>query len=899
MSRIKIIFNVNNWLLLLAMCGARIMLYSQTDDKFWFVAPEVTADHNDRPIQMRFNTFATAADITVSMPANPSFIPISLSVPPSSLELLDLTEYIDVLENKPIDQVLSAGILIEASTCITAYYEVDAWNNPDIFILKGNNALGTQFFIPFQDQWSNDVFPNPARSGFDLVATEDDTRIVIVPSKNAVNHRANVPFEVTLNRGQTYSVVAESNSRNEKMIGTKVTSDRPIAITIKDDSQLNGDGGTCSDIGGDQLIPIDLIGTQYIVPKGRLNTADQIIIMAVQDNTQIFLNGNSLADYTLDQGGHARVRLTDEVILIESSYPVYVLHASGVNCEIGHAIVPPLECTGSKEISSARVDNGQFFLFIIVPAGHEDDFLVSGVDFQINPALFIDVPGTSSYRVARINANFFPLDVPFRVSNTSAGFHFGILNGDTGARYGYFSDFGSLRVSISDEVICQGDFVDVSVKSTYSILEWSPTMNTSEFNFSLAPMQTTAYRLIASDTELCRDTAMFRIKVNRSYESFDTINACRNDEIIIGNQSINASGFYSVSYLTMDNCDSVKHYQVNLLDTLVTNEVMILCPGESIFVFADQEVSTPGTYFKTFNSARGCDSIHIVDLINDDELLYQDTIYLCAGESLELFGNAVTETGIFRGTFASSRSCDSLQIYTVLPANPYDEYDTVFLCTGTSINLLGEDINTQGIYMAMLTSIQGCDSIQTYTVIEDDPSSYINWPGNLTMNFGKPISWTISDDPTFIDTIIWNTLLGINCILCTDWIFDPYRTTEYEVTITTKGGCIENHRFTVEVIEEKPIYFPNTFSPNGDGINDFFTALTPEPGSIIDWLDIYDRWGNRIFRQTTFQPNDVSIGWDGLNNSEPAMIGVYVYQAQVTFQDGRVFIYTGDITLLR
>jgi gliding motility-associated-like protein len=611
------------------------------------------------------------------------------------------------------------------------------------------------------------------------------------------------------------------------------------------------------------------------------------------------LNGNSAPDYLLNQGAHARVRLTDVVVLIESSNPVYVLHASGVNCEIGHAIVPPLECTGSKEISAARVDNGQFFLFIIVPSGHEDNFIVSGVDFEIDPSIFIDVPGTASYRVARISANFFPIEVPFRISNTTSGFHFGILNGDTGARYGYFSDFGSLRVSVSDEVICQGDFVDVSVKSTYSFLEWSPSVNTSELNFSLAPLQTTSYRLIASDTELCRDTALFSIKVNRSSESFDTIDVCRNDEIFIGNQRIAVSGFYSESYLTADNCDSVLHYQINFLDTLVSNEIMTLCPGESIFVFDDQEVSIPGIYFKTFTSASGCDSVHVIDLISDDELLYQDTIYLCTGESIELFGDIISETGIYNQSFASSRSCDSLQIFTVLPASPYNVSDTVYLCAGSSIKLNEEDINTGGIYTASYTSIQGCDSIQTYTVIEDDPSIYINWPGDLKMNFGKPLSWKIADDQSFIDTIIWNTLLGINCIHCTDWVFNPYSTTEYEVTIVTIGGCIETQRFTVEVIEEKPIYFPNTFSPNRDGINDFFTALTPEPGSIINWLHIYDRWGNRISTNDTFQPNDTNIGWDGMNNREPAMPGVYVYQAQVTFQDGKVFIYTGDVTLIR
>ena len=859
----------------------------------------MSADHNDRPIQMRFNTFDKPAEVRISLPANLNFAPIVISIPSQSLELVDLTPFIETLEVKPENSVLNNGLHIQSNTCITAYYEIDAWNNPDIFILKGKNALGTKFLIPFQDQWSNDLFNTPARSGFDMVATENNTRVIITTTSDAVGHRANRPFEIFLDRGQTYSVVADSRFAKDKMIGSLVTSDKPIAITIKDDSQLNNDGGSCADIGGDQLVPVSIIGTKYIIPKGRLNTADQVIILATENNTQVNLNGNTSADFLLNQGQHEKVRLTDDVLFIESNHPIYVLHASGVNCEVGHAIVPHLECTGSKEISTARVDNGQFFIFIIVPSGHEANFLVSGVDFIINPSSFISVPGNPSFSVARISANFIPLDTPFRVSNTTSGFHFGILNGDTGARYGYFSDFGSLQVSVSDDMICQGDFVDISVKSTYTNLEWSPAINTSELDFSLSPLETISYRLVASDNATCRDTSDFTIQVNRSYVYFDTINACVNDNIVLGNQRITESGEYVVGLQATNGCDSILNFQVNMLDTILSDETVILCPGETLTLFGNQEVSVEGLYFNSYVAQAGCDSIHIIQVISDNTLYNLDTTYLCEGSSILLYGDQVSEPGLYSQTYSTTRSCDSLDETIVIPSVQYNLLDTVFLCEGSEIILLDQSINARGLYSTQYSSIFGCDSTQSYFVEIDAPDIYLNWPENMTISFGDTMQWLFSSEYEQIDSIQWNTLLGINCSTCSVWELYPLETTTYQLIVYTKGGCIIENSFTIEVNEKKPVYFPNAFSPNNDGLNDFFNGFTAEVGSIIKELKIYDRWGNLVYYQKDILPNEISLGWNGNYGNKMALPAVYIYQAKVAFVEGNEFIYTGDVALIR
>ena len=154
--------------------------WGQLDDEFWFVAPEVIVDHGDAPILLRFATYNDPADIIVSMPANPDYVPYSFSMDANSAVSLDLTDSLSWYENKPFNQVLDKGIHITSTSNISAYYEVNRFNNPDIFALKGDNALGTSFRLAYQNFVSN-VYSN-SPSGFDVVATEPNTTVTIVPT---------------------------------------------------------------------------------------------------------------------------------------------------------------------------------------------------------------------------------------------------------------------------------------------------------------------------------------------------------------------------------------------------------------------------------------------------------------------------------------------------------------------------------------------------------------------------------------------------------------------------------------------------------------------------------------------------------------------------------------------
>ena len=387
-----------------------LFAFSQTDTEFWFVAPEVTSGHGDNPISMRFSSFGAAATVTVYQPANPAFPVQTLNIPADGLISLDLTPWKNVcVENDAFVDINAAnytyqdlkinpyGFHILATSPITAYYEVERSNNPDIFTLKGRNALGTNFMIPAQNYIDNVSGQTPdARSSFEIVATEDNTTITINPS-NTIEVGHNTTYTIVLDRGETYSATAASRAALSHLFGTTVTSDKPIAITIKDDSVY---GNSCYDLLGDQIVPIDLIGTDYIAIKGGLTSKEGICVNAVYDNTDVYVNG-ALAT-TIDAGQVYKYEIagaSGTSNYINTSEQAYVLQVTGFGCETGMALLPPARCTGSSKVAFARTTDEYFGLILFTESGSEDDFTVNsnGNIYTIPSSSLIAVPGSVGY----------------------------------------------------------------------------------------------------------------------------------------------------------------------------------------------------------------------------------------------------------------------------------------------------------------------------------------------------------------------------------------------------------------------------------------------------------------------------------------------------------------------
>ena len=394
-----------------------------------------------------------------------------VNIAANSTVSLDLTAWINVIETGPANTVLNYGLKISSTTPIAAYYhEVSSTClcNPEIFVLKGQNALGTDFWIPGQDTLNNDIAsysPAPTNS-FDIIATQDFTVVSITPSHNIIGHSAGVPFNINLNKGQSYSATASSNLGPNHLCGSRVTSNYPIAITEKDDLiSFTSNTYLGRDLIGDQIVPVNVLGTDYIPIYGGLGPpGDKLFITGTQTGTDIYENGTLVT--TIGAGQTYRMSAPSPSCYIRTTHPAYVYQLSGIGSEVGSALLPQINCTGSTSVSFTQSSTVQITLNLLVKNGGQGSFLVNGAAGVVTAAAFSAVPGTGGvWYTAQVSLPVatYPIGTVLKVENTLHLFHLGVLNGGpiaSGASFGYFTNYGSIDVNAyTNTATCPGDSI--------------------------------------------------------------------------------------------------------------------------------------------------------------------------------------------------------------------------------------------------------------------------------------------------------------------------------------------------------------------------------------------------------------------------------------------------------
>lgn len=224
----------------------------------------------------------------------------------------------------------------------------------------------------------------------------------------------------------------------------------------------------------------------------------------------------------------------------------------------------------------------------------------------------------------------------------------------------------------------------------------------------------------------------------------------------------------------------------------------------------------------------------------------------------------------------------------------------------TTLNF--EDI-IPGSYSLVIQDLNGCEFEQTL-VVPQAPDPAISVAPQFDILLGDEQQLSAQLGPGYplalVESIVWTPQDGLtfesNSVpdLLTP-MAKPLQTTEYMVTITSVDGCQATDRVLIRVDKTPYIYIPNAFSPwREDGENDVFMIFANgDQIEKVDHFQIFDRWGDMVFADEDFQPNDPSHGWDGRHNGQLMTPAVFVYYAEIRLIDGRVLLYKGDVTVVR
>ncbi|GHU86629.1 hypothetical protein FACS1894153_4020 [Bacteroidia bacterium] len=118
----------------------------------------------------------------------------------------------------------------------------------------------------------------------------------------------------------------------------------------------------------------------------------------------------------------------------------------------------------------------------------------------------------------------------------------------------------------------------------------------------------------------------------------------------------------------------------------------------------------------------------------------------------------------------------------------------------------------------------------------------------------------------------------------------------YSVELTDSAGCLKKFSAIVQQEScEAQIEMPNIFTPNGDGINDYFLPTKQEKVEDFN-IKIYSRMGLVVY---DYKGDAEQMKWDGTNNGSPVATGVYFWSVKYKDLYGKHFQHSGSVTLLR
>ncbi len=402
----------------------------------------------------------------------------------------------------------------------------------------------------------------------------------------------------------------------------------------------------------------------------------------------------------------------------------------------------------------------------------------------------------------------------------------------------------------------------------------------------------------------CDSIASLILNIDTATTGRTLVSICKNQLPYLWNGSpYNASGNYLKQLINAAGCDSTDQLFLTVKDTSGSMTVATVCDSKLPYIWNGNSYNISGLYSVTFVNAVGCDSFAKLNLIVDPTATSTTNKTVCA-DQLPFIWNGInyTTSGTYKDTFMSATGCDSIAtlvfIVNVNPSLPTISSNAP-VCINENLTLSAYSSNadayfwtlpngqtqtgnliiinniaqSQGGLYKVTASTRGCLSIVASTNVAVIPTIIVSAGGDVEIQEGDTAILNASTsalNPAFrwspnvyfitADTVKTAMAYGVKNI-------------EYKLTVTESGKCPVSDYVLVKVLPRvKPIFIPNVFSPNNDGINDtwMISQLAAYPEATVN---VFTRFGQKVFSSVS----GYKIPWNGTNKGAKLPIGTYYY----------------------
>jgi gliding motility-associated-like protein len=938
-----------------------VNIYSQLDTVHWMPplhSYSVTQDHYiylSTPSPSPFSV--TITDGGGTLLANPT---ISQGTPFRYDIGVDTVTQLFVSDGLLNNVQSNKGFILKGSQKFYANVRTQQTSQAGSITAKGRAGAGLNFRVGFMPVFLNGTSRNNFCS---IMATENNTNVTLTGYDpgvvfDGIPTVSSNSLSFSLNEGETYTFSSRFNvvENQTGLIGSLLSSNRPIVVNTGNFLGTIDSTATGQDMALDQIVPVDIIGDEYVSIRGDgSNSMEKVLIIAHDDNTSIFMNGSTTPHIILNAGewtmvGHSFYQGTGHKnMYINSSNPVYCfqfLGGSTSSATPGMNILAPISCDLSSRIDAIpAVDSIGSFpytggVFIVARAGSFVN--LNGIG-QTGSESIQGLTDWVTYKITGLNGD--------QVIESNGNLIAGIYGVNAAAGWaGYFSGFDRLPqevTSLSNPVTLDScGSVLLTVSPSYQSYNWyrNNTLLPSLAGDSNIVSQNGDYYVVMTNQFGCNDTAynnnVVVYSVPTANAGVDTVLNCWTPVKELNGDLSSLGNNFNYSWTTLGGniqsgsstltplVDSVGYYIIEVtdvntgcsnFDTLTVSidtitpfinagsDTLLTCFNPQIELISSGNLSSGQLYhWNTQNGTIvGNDSLTSVTVSKDGLYVYivRDSTNGCASfDSVIVSIDTVTPIVVLNND--TLINCYDPEIVLSGVGSPSGGYSYEWTTSGGNIvngeNTLTPLVNDSGYYQLMITNnFNGCKSSDSLYVFLDNQTNASILINDLDTNSFS--GFTLTDynfsaigSQGFME---WN----INSEVKNDsvFIYNFDESGQYAITLAIENilnGCISYDTLTLDLIHE--LLIPSAVSADENGFNDSFLIKALENFD-DSHLIIFNRWGSQVFEQSPYLNNwkGESNATGGLGGSQVSN-GTYFYVLKLIDKENE-YIYKGSIELIK